>query len=219
MEYVKTFTLGYTSQSLPIPAYKFGNYGTPILILGGVHGDEVEGIQAAYALVDRFLAQFSYRLQITIVPCLNIDGMLSNNRRNGNGVDLNRNLPTLDWTAVAATEAYTPGPSANSESENQALTKYIDAFKPKFILSLHSWIPLLNVNGDCKRIAQVIANHTGYIVTDDIGYPTPGSLGTYAGVERSIPTLTYELERRLDPKVITSLHVDAILEGLKIYEH
>jgi murein peptide amidase A len=218
MDYVKTFTLGHTAQSLPIPAYKFGNDGAPILIVGGVHGDEIEGIQAAYAIVDRFLKSYTLQLQITVVPCLNMDGMLAKNRRNGNGVDLNRNLPTLDWSPLAAKEAYHPGASANSEPENKALTTYIESTQPKFILSLHSWIPLLNVNGDCRKMAQIISSFTGYIITDDIGYPTPGSLGTYTGMERSIPTLTYEFERQLDPKIITGLHVDAILEGLKIYE-
>lgn len=213
-----TFTFGYTSQSLPIPAFKYGNQGAHILILGGVHGDEIEGIQAAYAINDRFMQNFPYSYQATVVPCLNIDGMLAKTRKNGNGVDLNRNLPTLDWTATAAKEAYFPGAAGNSESENKALTAYIDEIKPRFILSLHSWIPLLNINGDCKKIAGVISSVTGYTITDDIGYPTPGSLGTYGGIERSIPTLTYEFERLLDPKIITTLHVDAILEGLKVYE-
>lgn len=213
-----TFTFGYTAQSLPIPAYKYGDHGPHILILGGVHGDEIEGIQAAYAINDRFQNNFPYAYQVTIVPCLNIDGMLAKTRKNGNSVDLNRNLPTLDWTSTAAKESYYPGTSANSEPENKALTAYIEMTKPKFILSLHSWIPLLNINGDCKKVAGIISSITGYKITDDIGYPTPGSLGTYCGIERSIPTLTYEFERKLDPKIITGLHVDAILEGLKIYE-
>jgi protein MpaA len=36
-----------------------------------------------------------------------------------------------------------------------------------------------------------------YEITEDIGYPTPGSLGTYAGWERQIPTITFEIERGL----------------------
>lgn len=216
---MKTFTFGYTSQSIPIPAFHYGFKGSPLLIIGGVHGDEIEGIQAAYALNDRFMQSFPYSFQAVVVPCLNIDGMLAKTRKNANNVDLNRNLPTLDWTPIAAKESYFPGLSANSEPENKALTAFIDSYKPKFILSLHSWIPLLNINGDCKKFAGVVSSITGYKITDDIGYPTPGSLGTYTGLERSIPTLTYEFERELDPKIITGLHVDAIIEGLKVYEH
>ena len=33
-----------------------------------------------------------------------------------------------------------------------------------------------------------------YPVEASIGYPTPGSFGTYAGIERQIPTITLELD-------------------------
>ncbi len=164
------------------------------------------------------MRSYHHNLQITLIPCLNMDGMLALQRKNGASVDLNRNLPTLDWSPIAAKESYFPGKAPNSEPENQALVSYIDNFKPHFVLSLHSWHPMLNTNGDCKRIAQVISSFTGYKITDDIGYPTPGSLGTYCGIERNIPTLTYEIERYLDPKQIITVHVPAILEGLKVYE-
>lgn len=216
--YTKTFIFGHTSQGLPIPAYNFGNNGSHILIIGGVHGDEVEGVQAAHGLLEAFQKNFSYNLQITLVPAFNLDGILSAQRKNGNKVDLNRNLPTLDWSPVAAKESYFPGLKANSEPENQALVSYIENVKPKFILSLHSWNPMLNTNGDCRKIAQTISAMTGYTVTDDIGYPTPGSLGTYCGVERHIPTLTYEIERYLPCQEVLRVHVPAILEGLKVYE-
>lgn len=212
------FIFGHTRQLIPIPAYHFGNSGSRILILGGVHGDEVEGMQAAHGLLGEFLKNFPYQLEITIVPTLNMDGLFILHRRNGIGVDLNRNLPTTDWTSQFTREHYHPGAAPCSEPENQALVKYIQDFKPHFILSLHCWNPMLNINGDCKKIAQVISSYTGYIIADDIGYPTPGSLGTYAGLERNIPTLTYEVERGLSAEEIQRVHVPAILEGLKVYE-
>jgi len=218
MLYFKNFVFGKTNNYLPIPAYTFGSKGRRVLILGGVHGDEVEGVQAAHGLLERFMHSFHYNLQVTLVPCLNMDGLLKLQRKNGAGVDLNRNLPTLDWSPTAAKESYFPGHAANSEPENRALVSYIDSFIPHFVLSLHSWNPMLNTNGDCKKIAQVISGFTGYVITDDIGYPTPGSLGTYCGMERNIPTLTYEIERGLDPRQIITVHVPAILEGLKVYE-
>ncbi len=216
---MKTFNFGHTSRSVPIPAFRYGSQGQPLLIIGGVHGDEIEGIQAGFAINQRFMENFPYKFQAVVVPCLNMDGMLAKTRKNGNSVDLNRNLPTLDWSPLAAKESYYPGTSANSEPENRALTAFIEEYKPKFILSLHSWIPMLNTNGDCKRFASIVSSLTGYTITDDIGYPTPGSLGTYTGLERSIPTLTYEFERGLAAETITGLHVDAILEGLKVYEY
>ena len=38
----------------------------------------------------------------------------------------------------------------------------------------------------------------GYPLSASMGYPTPGSLGSWAGVDRRIPTVTLELPRNLD---------------------
>lgn len=150
-----------------------------------------------------------------IIPEVNPEGVLLKTRGNSNKVDLNRNLPTKDWSPVAATERYYPGPSALSEAENKILVQTIENFKPTVIFSLHSWKPMLNVNGVLPE-ADVISKITGYIIDPDIGYPTPGSLGTYTGLERNIPTLTYEIERDISFKPIIDIHVPAIIEGLKI---
>lgn len=216
--YQQSYHFGYTSDGLTIPAYKFGSKGPEILIVGGVHGDEIEGIQGANGLLRAFSKSFPYRLKVTLVPILNLDGALRSQRTNARGVDLNRNLPTQDWSPEAAKVRYNPGPSANSEPENQALVDYLKSTTPRFIISLHSYFPMLNTNGDCATVANRIAAFTGYKITDDIGYPTPGSLGTYCGLERSIPTITYEFERYLAPTTIIEKHVPAIIEGLKTLE-
>ncbi len=214
----KSYHFGYTSDGLSIPAYRFGEKGPEILLIGGVHGDETEGIQAANGLLQAFSLSFPYRLRVTLIPIFNLDGALQCTRKNGRKIDLNRNLPTQDWTPEVAQDKYNPGPSANSEPENQALVEHIKANTPRFIISLHSWKPMLNTNGDCKAVAEKIASYTNYIITDDIGYPTPGSLGTYTGLERNIPTITYEFERLLAPEKILKVHVPAIIEGLKVLE-
>lgn len=218
MAFQNAFLFGKTSEGMSIPAYKFGNNGPEILIIGGVHGDEIEGIVAANGLLEQFSKSFPFELNVTLVPIFNLDGALRNQRKSARGIDLNRNLPTQDWTSVAAKEKYYPGPSACSEPENKALVDYLQNNQPKFIFTLHSWKPMLNINGDCEKVAKVIASHTGYIITDDIGYPTPGSLGTYSGLERQIPTITYEFERGMAAQPILDLHVPAIMEGLKVLE-
>ncbi len=219
MNYQRAFHFGYTTDGLSIPAYKFGNRGPEIFIIGGVHGDEIEGIIAANGLLQAFSQSFTFKLNLTLVPIFNLDGALRSQRRNARGVDLNRNLPTQDWSPTVAQEKYNPGPKANSEPENQSLVNYLKTQNPEFIISLHSWKPMLNINGDCEAVAKVISNHTGYIITDDIGYPTPGSLGTYCGLERQIPTITYEIERGLTAEPILKRHIPAIIEGLKVLEN
>lgn len=215
---MQSFVFGHTTTRLPIPAYRFGHLGPKVLILGGVHGDEIEGVWAAYGLLDSFAGSFPYHLDLILVPAFNLDGVLAKERRNARKVDLNRNLPTRDWTDNVAQERYFPGPSANSESENQALVRFLESEKPALIISLHSWKPLLNINGDCLVEAEAIHRHTGYRIEESIGYPTPGCLGTYAGLERDMPTLTYEIERGLDQNSVLTTHIPAILEALKVAE-
>lgn len=213
-----TTIFGKTANGLPIPAYHFGDQGPRVLILGGVHGDEGEGVIAAHGLLEAFVKSFPYQLRLTLVPMLNVDGVVAKTRQNGNGVDLNRNMATKDWTAEVANPRYFPGTSANSEPENQALAQFIDHEQPAFVLSLHSWHPVLNVNGDCLAEAEILKEKTGYKIDASIGYPTPGCLGTYAGLERKSPTLTYEIERGLAAPEILRVHVPAILASLKATE-
>lgn len=212
---MKTFIFGKTVQKVPIMAYHFNGSGPKTLILGGVHGNEWEGIVCAKALLSSFIEDMPLNLDLTIVPILNVDGAIRNQRKNFNQVDLNRNLPTKDWTADVAEEKYFPGPSANSEPENQALVKWIENNQPKIVISLHSWNPMLNVNGDCNPEAEVINQLTGYEIKESIGYPTPGCLGTYTGLEQNMPTITYELERNIDFEKIHDVHVPAIMAALK----
>ena len=215
---MKTQFVGQTTNGLPILSFVFGDAGPNVLILGGVHGDEPEGIEAAYGLLRRWRAGFPFRLTVTLVPVLNVDGMLHHRRTNANEVDLNRNMGTRDWSAVMQNERYPPGPHPGSEVETRVLIDLIDRLKPIFILSLHSWEPLLNVNGNCLAEAKAIAKITGYRVTDSIGYPTPGCLGTWAGLERDFPTLTYEVERGSRPEDILRVHPPAIEAALTVIE-
>jgi murein peptide amidase A len=214
---MQTFVFGETNTGLPIMGYRFGQTGPNVLVLGGVHGDEIEGVWAANGLLKAFSEKYDLKLKLTLVPMFNLDGILMRERRNASKIDLNRNLPTKDWTSEVATERYFPGHKPNSEKENQALVSFLDREKPKFILSLHSYKPMLNYNGDCKIEAEVISSFTGYIVTESIGYPTPGSLGTYAGLEHGMPTLTYEVERGLDQASVLK-QVPAIIAGLRSAE-
>ncbi|MGE0207339.1 MAG: hypothetical protein AB7R69_05830 [Candidatus Babeliales bacterium] len=107
-------------------------------------------------------------------------------------MDLNRNLPTKDWSAAASKPKYNPGPKALSEPENQFLVKLLDKYKPGLIISFHTWKPILNYNGDCKDVADFFHAFNQYEMASDIGYPTPGSLGTFAVEKYNSPVLTFE---------------------------
>ena len=226
-----SFLFGKSVNGLAISGHRFGiqlnsrqtSYQKKkkhMLVLGGVHGDEVEGVVLANAILLKLLESDTLEFQMTLVPAFNIDGVLAKTRGNANGVDLNRNLPTKDWSPEATTPRYQPGPSPLSEPENKALVGFIQSEMPDFILSLHSWKPLLNINDPegseiCQQVAAAIAKHTGDIIEPTIGYSTPGCLGTYAGFEREIPTLTYEIERGLSPTLVIEKHLSACFSGFQ----
>lgn len=214
---MRSFIFGHAESGLPILGFEFGS-GVPfVLILGGVHGDEPEGVVGAWGLIEKMAQNFSHKMRLVIVPTFNADGVLAKTRMNSRNVDLNRNLPTKDWNPKAFTPRYPPGPHPNSEIENRDLVSFLKDNKPNLIFSLHSWKPLLNVNGDCRPEAEVIASLTGYVIEESIGYPTPGCLGTY-GIEQGIPVITYEIERGLKNSEILRVHVPAIMESLKVSE-
>ena len=143
--------------------------------------------------------------KLLFIPCLNPDGMQLGQRTNANGVDLNRNFPTKNWgenhgdnaTCDDAETAYYGGTSGGSEIETQFLIDTIREFKPNRILTLHAPYKVVNYDGPAKELAEKISTIINYPVEASIGYPTPGSFGTYAGVERQIPTITLELDEEI----------------------
>ncbi len=160
----------------------------------------IESIESSLAPRGRGIGRGGNNL--LFIPCLNPDGMQNGERTNANGVDLNRNFPTKNWgqnkgenaTCDDETTAYFGGKSPASEIETQFVIDVIEKYKPKLILTLHTPYKVVNYDGPAEKYAQIISEITGYPVEASIGYPTPGSFGTYCGVERNIPTITLELD-------------------------
>lgn len=162
-------------------------------ILGAVHGDEVEGAHLASELFKWLSSTTEVDMPIIVVPVVNVDGFELNSRVNGNGVDLNRNLPSDQWTKEAREEKYFPGTAPLSEPENKYLVSLFEQYPPRFILSFHSWYPVINYNGACKEIAEFLASYNKYpIEADFLTHPTPGSLGEYGPQVHGSPVLTFE---------------------------
>lgn len=169
----------------------------PILFIGGVHGDEPEGVRLAEELLNWLKHEESQNAKEVrpwiLIPCLNPDGYSKNQRTNDAGVDLNRNFPSRDWSPEAKAPRYYPGPSPGSEKEVRALVKLIEDEKPQLIVHFHSWEPCVVFTGaPGKAAAEIIASGTGYECREDIGYPTPGSLGQFGWTEHQIPVICIE---------------------------
>ena len=167
-----------------------------LYLMAGVHGDEPEGIFVLEKLFRWIKGQAGLSLPLVILPVLNRDGYARGTRANARGVDLNRNLPSSGWSPKARLPKYSPGPCPLSEPENIFLDKLFKHHRPGLIITLHSWRPMLNYNGDCRDVALFLKNHNNYTVCADIeDYPTPGSLGEYAPENYGTGVLTYELPR------------------------
>ena len=170
-----------------------GNTKTPsVLVIGVVHGDEPQG----RFLIEKYL-EGNPITDILFVPSLN-DSL---QRVNANGVDLNRNFPTKNWE-LTEKDQYYGGPEPASEVETKFLIELVEKYEPKVILTIHSPYKIVNYDGANSEYGLEIVNKVSeiirYPVEASIGYPTPGSFGTWAGVEKGILTITLELDEEAD---------------------
>lgn len=161
------------------------------LIIGVVHGDEPQGEY----LIKKYLSE-SKKEGVLFIPCLNPDGRDLKTRTNSNGVDLNRNFPTKNWE-LTERDNYYGGEAPACEVETMFLMDVIEKYQPSAIITLHTPYKIVNYDGPAQELAQMISEVFGYPVEASIGYPTPGSFGTYAGVERQIPTITLEMDEEI----------------------
>ena len=185
---------GSSVEGNTIEAYKTDVSADKYLyLLAGTHGDEVEGVYVLNKLFEWLKEEHSLKdLPIVVIPILNPDGYRAGTRVNSHAVDLNRNYATSNWVGEFKQDKYNPGPAPLSEPENEFLDLLFKKFRPGFILSFHSWKPILNYNDDAEDIANYLASYNEYETCADIGYPTPGSLGTYAPEKYQSPVLTFE---------------------------
>jgi len=201
-------TIGTSRQGRPIEAITLGRGQTRIYLIGSIHGDEPEG-RSALDEVRRVLEAGAVEsggngvgggTSVRFVPDMNPDGSLAGSRTNSAGVDLNRN-----WPAANFKPAKGRGSSPLCEPESAAVYADIVRFDPHVIMVLHSARggPFVNFDGpaaaatlaDRFAAAARAAGDPRWKVVAEMGYPTPGSMGSYFGDDRGIPILTVELRR------------------------
>ncbi len=172
-----------------------GNIINPaVIVVGCFHGDEPQG----QYLIEEYLCKNS-STKILFIPRLN----KMSTRTNQNGVDLNRNFPTKNWEKSEKNEYY-GGDFPASEEETRFVMDLVEKYNPRLILTLHAPYKVVNYDG-CKNdedkvILRKISKIMKYPIEESIGYPTPGSFGTWAGVEKRILTITLELDENIDMK-------------------
>lgn len=182
--------LGQSSEGRPVWGAAFGAGERPLLVVGGVHGDEPSSVEAVVGLAGRLAGVGP----VILVPALNPDGLARNLKNSARDVDLNRNFPARNWRAEHA-PGYFPGPAPLSEPETRVLAGLVEAHAPRGVVAVHAPFACVNYDGPPSAAvwAAEVAAACGWPARGDIGYPTPGSLGSWLGVDRGLPVLTLEL--------------------------
>lgn len=190
---------GVSFEGIPLTVYLPESGNAEIVILASIHGDEAETtVVLSEAL--RCLPQGD--LRAAVILCANPDGMLRGTRGNARGMDLNRNFPTSNWSAdpvfhkTRANDprdiALSPGAQPASEPETRALLSLLERLKPRAIVSLHAALACIDDAGG-SHLGRQLAARSALPLLTEIGYPTPGSMGTWAS-EQGLTLVTWELE-------------------------
>ncbi|MEW6249308.1 MAG: M14 family zinc carboxypeptidase [Planctomycetota bacterium] len=196
---VRRQQLGESVRGAPLVAEVFGDGPDVLLVIGGIHGNEPTSAALARRTAGYLRAhpELWAGRTIAVLAEANPDGLAAGTRANARGVDLNRNFPARNWRARGDRRF---GAQPASEPETAAIVRAVEELQPRRILSIHSAVrigPCNNYDGPASELAERLAACNGYPVRPSIGYPTPGSLGSWAGGDRGIPVVTLELPAEL----------------------
>lgn len=211
--YTYTDSAGVVSTIDVTPAYKtymykleyhksHVGYGTTIprkkiLILGGVHGNELSAPVNLYLLAKEICEGSDINLfkifsvfDFYIVPCVNGYGMYHTLRGNARSVNINRNFPVEKWffygkdlPISSGSNSYT-GPSANSEFETQLIVNLTEYLKPDIAIDHHNY-------GTSRQqfyseVPEMSLLYVGYKALADCSYTFMKSLPQYFGTSYNL---------------------------------
>ncbi|HEX6271277.1 MAG TPA: M14 family metallopeptidase [Anaerolineales bacterium] len=222
--------IGYSLAGRPIEVYTFGAGEREYLIVAGIHGGyEGNTIALANELIDYLTENpevIPSRSTLHIIRNMNPDGEARSDgvdgRVNNNGVDLNRNFPSENWTAEWDRDGcwiYRPttgGLYGGSEPETRTVMGFITSHKIVALISYHSaalgvfpggvpWEP------PSIRLARALSKETRYPYPPiDTGCEYTGTLADWA-VENGVGAA-------VDMELSTHKHTDfdRNLKALKV---
>ena len=182
-----------------IRCYKAGDSGSTILLIGCIHGHEKNGIVTSLKVLNELFLKKELKNTLICIPSVNPDGNINNTRTNSNKVDINRNFPATNWTYQDSAKlkkdkkSYWGGKFPSSEFETKLILKIDSIYKPSAIIVLHQFLNCVEFDGTGLKLAQFISAQTGQKLKEDIGYSTPGSLGSYFGGDFRREVVTIEI--------------------------
>ena len=200
-------TIGFSTQNRPIIAMKISDnpdveeFEPEVRLVGVHHGNEqISGevlvSYAPYLLenygTDPFVTDMVNNREIWIIPVFNPDGYVNDTRRNGNGVDLNRDYGYMWDGSGGSSEPY-------SQPETQAMYEFSQLHNFVLSLTFHSGAFYVNYpwnytpvrcedNPFIYDVSVRYGDSTGYPVTEGYDwYQTRGDLNDYSyGIDSDI---------------------------------
>jgi len=178
---------GYSLEGRPVHCHVLGTGPHTVMLLATIHGNEAAGTPLLERLLEEVRADSGllFGRRLVVVPVVNPDGLAARKRRNARGVDLNRNFGS-DNRADGGDRG-----SALSEPEAEVLSELITEFEPMVVVSIHGWIGLIDWDGPAQSLAAELGALC-QLPAQRLG-SRPGSLGSYLGVDRQVPIITFEL--------------------------
>lgn len=209
--------VGKSVLGTPIKSYTFGKGKNPVFIFGGIHGEERAAAAVATMLVNYLKKhpEFYSQKRIVIIDRANPDGLAVGRRVNENGVDLNRNFPASNFDKKTARFGKTP----LSQPEAKALYKVMNKLKPSVTVSIHTCRRGRHGNnwdGTGKKYADAMSKFNRYKSFTDWHSPTPGSFGSWAGVDKKQAIVTLEIPNDMSDSAAWRENVGALLELIRI---
>ncbi|HSW74900.1 MAG TPA: DUF2817 domain-containing protein [Candidatus Saccharimonadales bacterium] len=217
-----TFSLGASARGRPITAYQFGSGSTLIVYMAAMHGNESntssllqQWTRALNADPDRIPSDHT----LVVIPEVNPDGVTANIRQNADNIDLNRNFPANNWQTVV-TEPGGNGQPTNqggssplSEPESRAIADYIQAHRPRLVLTYHSAAAVVEANdaGDSDALGATYAKLSAYknvptfAIGDTFDYSTTGAMEDWMHDKLGLPALVIELRTMTSSEYNTNI--------------
>jgi predicted deacylase len=146
-------TIGRSVQGRSIIAIRAGDpRGTPVLVVGCIHGNECAGI----AIV-RALERADTGADLWLVSDLNPDGYARDTRQNAHGVDLNANWSSGWQSGGRPWDFYYGGPHPFSEPETRIARSLIEHLRPRVTIWYHQHMNLVWAWGPSTAAGRLYA--------------------------------------------------------------
>lgn len=185
-----------------LPSMWDGDSSEKKLVIAGIHGEEPE---TTNLLSYVFRSIDPRHLRWAVILCANPDGMARGARGNSNGVDLNRNFGSSNWIPDPVHTRWemnlpqdvelSPGSAPFSEPESKYLAKFAKEQEVSEIINIHAPMGCVDYGQRYDwKLPHQLSGALSLPLVSDIGYPCPGSMGSWADEQPGLKYLTLELE-------------------------